>query len=174
MWPMMLMLPIVLIAPLGCATDAESAGTGYTMEGLYPDDVRSVAVPIFQNRTLHTGLERNLTDALIKEIESRTPYLVRSPGKADTTLTGTIVSVEKSKSSQLRGSGLVQDILLTVTVEYEWKDERTGEILAARRRFEAGDIYIPAQPVSERPEIGEWAVSEELAQDIVSTMQQAW
>lgn len=160
--------------PANSANPAESRGSGYTMTTLYPDDVASVSVPIFENKTLFTGVERDITDALIKEIQARTPYRVLRSGNADTILTGTITGVETTKVSQVRGSGLVQDSIVAVTVDFEWKDLRTGDILVERRRFEAGDVFVSAQPISERPQIGLWAVAEELAQDIVSTMQAGW
>jgi len=153
---------------------SQSSSNRYTASSLYSNEYRSVAVPIFQNKTLYTGVERDITDALIKEIQSRTPYAVRSSVNADTILTGTIVSVEKTRLSQLKGSGLVEDNIISITIDFEWKDARSGEIIVQRRHFEAGDVYIPAQPVAERPQIGLWAVSQELATDIVSTMREAW
>ena len=158
------------------ATENTSLSTGnrYSAASLYSHKYRSVAVPIFHNKTLHTGVERDITDALIKEIQSRTPYIVRTSGNADTILNGTIVSVEKTRLSQLKGSGLVEDSIISITIDFEWKDARSGEIIVQRRHFEAGDVYIPAQPVAERPQIGLWAVSQELATDIVSTMREAW
>lgn len=151
-----------------------STGNRYTASSLYSNKYRSVAIPIFHNKTLYTGVERDITDALIKEIQSRTPYVVRSSGNADTILNGIIVSVEKTRLSQLKGSGLVEDNIISITIDFEWKDARSGEIIVQRRHFEAGDVYIPAQPVAERPQIGLWAVSQELATDIVSTMREAW
>ncbi len=164
----------------GCSGTQDADGTnqgystGYTMDSLYPEGIYSVSVPIFENKTLFTGIERHITDALIKEIQSRTPYLVHEPGNADTTLNGTITGVEKTKMGQLSGSGLVEDLIVAITIDFEWTDQRSGKMIVSRQRFTAGDAFVPALPVGERPEIGLWAASEELAQDIVSTMQGAW
>lgn len=174
-----LLLLLTLLAPLplsGCKSSQTQDQTtgGYTTASLFSDQYKSVAVPIFDNKTLYTGVERHLTDALIKEIQSRTSYVVHAPGNADTILKGTIVAVEKTKLSQLSGSGLVEDAIISITIDFEWEAVRSGAVIVQRKRFQAGDVYIPAQPISERPQIGLWAVAEELAQDIVSTMQEAW
>ena len=151
-----------------------SVGCGYRAGSLYPEEVGSVAVPIFENDTFYTGLERSVTDALIKEIHARTPYFVTGEAGADTVLTGRIVEVQKRLVSVGRGTGLAQEILFEVTVEFEWKDLRTGRILVERERFTGGDVYIPRHPVGEPVELGAYAVADELAQDIVDTMRAAW
>ena len=75
---------------------------------------------------------------------------------------------------KLNGSELRETPIISITVDFEWKDLRSGKILVARQQFEAGSDYIPSQPVGERPQVGLWAVSQELAQDIVGTMREAW
>lgn len=166
------------IVPWGCAQQAPEGNSGglggYRSYGIYPQGIQTVAVPIFENQTLVTGLEREITDALIKEIESRTPYSVASSNTADTILIGTIVRVSKRKLSEKRGSGLVQEVMQTVTIDFEWKDVRSGRILTQRRDFSAGDIFIPSTPVGERPEFGRFVIAAELARDVVAEMRGEW
>ena len=56
-----------------CATVVSLlSACGYSHQALFPEGIRTVAVPIFENRTTHyRGLERDVTEALIKEIEAR-------------------------------------------------------------------------------------------------------
>lgn len=168
-------LMLLLFAPISCKTaeNGNGFGGGYTTASLFSDQYHSVAVPVFANKTLYTGVERDVTEAVIKAIQSRTPYVVQQGGNADTVLEGTIVSVSKTKLGELRGSGLVEDVLITITVDFTWKDAR-GKTLTARQNFQSGDVYVPAQPVSERPQIGLWAASQELGNDIVNTMEESW
>jgi len=172
-------LILLLCAPVSCqsansAKNGHGLLSGYSTDSLYSDAYHSVAVPIFANKTLYTGVERDVTEAVIKAIQSKTPYVVQQGGNADTVLEGTIVAVDKTKLGNLRGSGLPEDILITITVDFTWKDVKSGKAITARQNFQAGDVYVPAQPVSERPQIGLWAASQELADDIVSTMEEAW
>ncbi|MFW5653476.1 MAG: LPS assembly lipoprotein LptE, partial [Planctomycetota bacterium] len=115
-----------------------------------------------------------ITDALIKEIHARTPYQVVSEAEADSILTGSVMSTQTTELSNQQGSGLAQELLRTVTIDFTWKDVRTGRILAQRVDFEAGDVYIASRPINERAEVAEWAIAEELARDIVSSMRDAW
>ncbi|MFG0330031.1 MAG: LPS assembly lipoprotein LptE [Phycisphaerales bacterium] len=148
---------------------------GYSNESIFPGEVSTIAVPIFENRTLATGLERDITDALIKEIHARTPYrVVSSTAMADTTLEAVITGVEKEKLSQQRGSGLVQELIYSATVDFEWIDHRSGRTLAARKNFRAGALYIPSLPALERQEFAEFDIAEELAREIVDAMRDEW
>jgi hypothetical protein len=176
-------LPLLtcLLAALLCVSCAstpanteDSAKTGYTHGNLYRSDVHSVAVPIFENRTFTTGIERELTDAIIKEIQTRTPYFIAPPDRADTELVGVITAVEKSRLNRARGSGLVREMIVKVTVNFEWRDQRTGKVFAARKDFQAGDEYIASLPVSERPEIGQFGASQAMAREIVAAMRDQW
>ncbi len=157
----------------GCAS-SDGERTGYTARSLYPEKYHSVAVQIFDNNTYVTGIEREITDALIKEIQKRTPYAVVNNESAETELSGTITGVEKTRLNRSRGSGLVREMLLSVTVDFQWRDVRTGKTIVERREFSAGDEYMPSRPVGERPEIAEYGVAERLAEQIVAAMRDQW
>lgn len=155
----------------GCSTGADG---GYKFGNLYDSEFSSVAVPIFENQTLYTGLERELTDALIKEFQARTPYLVKSAENADTILIGTITHAQKERLSTRSGTGLAQEIVYKITVDFQWKNIKTGKNIVVRENFQSGDIYIPSQPVSEHPDMANYAIVDELARAIVSTLQESW
>jgi hypothetical protein len=99
---------------------------------LYPCHIRTVYVPIFKNRTYRRGIEFDLTRAVVREIEAKTPYKVVSTSGADTELSGTIISLNKLviNRDQLNE---IREAETTLTVEIIWKDLRTQEILSARR-----------------------------------------
>jgi len=168
-------LAAALLLVGGCAsTHSDGERSGYSAASLYPEKYRTVAVPIFDNQTFVTGIERDITDAVIKEIQIRTPYAVLNTESADTELSGAVTGVEKTRLNRARGSGLVREVLLSVTVDFQWKDRRTGKAIVERKQFSAGDEYMPSIPVGERPEIGEFGVAERLAQQIVAAMRDQW
>ena len=82
----------------GCASwDGHFCLFGYTTRPLYDLGIRTVRVPIFKNFTFRRGLEFQLTEAVIREIESKTPYkVVQEADCADTELIGTIVGRSKA------------------------------------------------------------------------------
>ena len=88
-----------------------------------------MSVRVFENDTFDRGVEFELADALVKEIEARTPYRVTSSRGADTILTGRIRAVERNQLSKSRLTGLSEEVTLSVTIDLNWRDRRTGESL---------------------------------------------
>ena len=161
LWPLLGMLALL-------------AGCGYTTKDLYPRNIRTVAVPILANRTFYRGVEQDLTEALIKEIELRTPYKVASSDTADTIFHGTITNVSQRTLSSAREGGLPEELEVRITVSFEWRNARTGEILRQRKDFDAVGRYIPAKGVGESFSVAQHNAVQLLAQDIVSTMRSDW
>src|SRR5687767_8614231 len=85
-----LLTPLLLSLCLtGCA--------GYQMGNrtLYSPDIRTVYVPMFESNSFRRGLGERLTEAVVKEIELKTPYKVVGSPNADSVLSGIIVSETK-------------------------------------------------------------------------------
>jgi len=151
-----------------------TGGCGYQHQALYPDSVRTVAVPIFDNRSFYRDVEREVTEAVIKEIELRTPYKVVAVDRADSELTGTITQVEQSRLSRGRDGGLVQEGELRIRSNFAWQDRRTGQTLRQRRGLVTIGRYVPARPVSEPYQTAQYQAAQQLAYEIVSVMGAEW
>src|SRR3954465_9156203 len=128
------LLSSLLLAVAGCGYTAHQSD--YHWSTLYRQDVRTVAVPIFQSTDYHRGVEFQLSKALVNQLELPTPYKVVPRERADTILEGEIVSVKVNTLSSDTRSALPQEQLLDVTVNFVWKDLRSGRILVERRGFE--------------------------------------
>jgi hypothetical protein len=160
----------ILLLP-ACASDPRS---GYSFTDAHRTDIRTVAVPIFENGTFSHGLEFQLTDAVIKEIHRATPWRVAPRDEADTTLSGSITSVELRRLSRGSETGMVQEVAVDIAVAFEWKKNRSGEILIARRNFRAPESFVPARGANERLEFGEAATIDQMARDIVAELRSSW
>ncbi len=119
-----------------------------------------------------------ITDALIKELEARTPYKVASEASADSLLEGTIAGVELVTISKSRETGLNQEVLVVVKIDFSWRDLRTGEPMMERTGFTADAVFTPSGTSSQQPgepiELGEFAVVQQIAEDIVDEMRNDW
>ncbi len=155
----------------GCASDPTK---GYSFASSFSTDVRTVYVPIFENPTFARGLEIELTDAIIKEIQRTTPWTVAAADSAQTQLTGKINDALLRRLSTGRGSGLAQELSYTITVEFEWKDVRNGKVLVSRQNFSASDVFIPTEGLNERIETGQHGAIQRLARDIVGELRSNW
>jgi hypothetical protein len=165
------LLAVLTLMLSGCASDPTQ---GYSANSIFPADVSSVAVPILENDTFHRDLEFELTDALIKEIEARTPYKVTTRARADTILTGRIRSVELDQLSKSRFTGLAEEVVVRMTIDFEWRDMRSDTTRVERRSFAGNGLFVPSNPTGERIEIGQIAAVQQLARDVVDEMQAAW
>lgn len=175
--PAMRILGVSVLAALctltlgACATDPKE---GYVWGSSYDRDIRTVAVPIFQNPTYVRGLETELTDAIIKEIQASTPWRVAMSGDAQTELSGTINDSRLRQLSTNRDTGFVQELDTEITIDFSWRDRRTGKVILARKNFAASEAFAPSRPVGERLEVGQHAVVQRMARDIVAEMRSNW
>ena len=162
---------MVCIASTSCNIDPN---VGYSSSTLYPNQYQSIAIPIFQNATMTRDVEFMLTDAIIKEIQVRSPYRVVDKHVAETLLTGTITSMKLSTLSRSKTTGLDNEVLVKVVLDFEWYDQVNGNRIVGRENFASSAVFIPSRPSSEPLEIGRFAVVQQLASDIVDQMQASW
>jgi len=149
-------------------------GCGYSHAGGFPKDVTSIAVPIFENRTPYRDVEFALAEALVKEIELRTPYKVVRTVDADTILSGVVTQVDQRVLSRSASGGLPQEVELSIVVSFEWKNQRTGASMRDRKGFVTVGRYVPARPVGEPFELARYEAVQQLARDIVGVMRENW
>jgi hypothetical protein len=159
------------VLPAGCASDPSQ---GYSMKPPYREDVKTIAVPIFDNATYAHGVGVELTDAIVKEINRSTPWRVTSLENADTTLRGTVTDTDLRKLTTNSDSGLVESLAVEITVSFEWKKIESGEVLVAKRNFRGARVFVPAQGAQERLEYGRSAAIDQLARDIVGMLRSSW
>jgi hypothetical protein len=190
-WLAFLLASVALVLP-SCSSDGHLDLFGYTSRPNYDLGIRTVSVPIFKNVSFRRGLEFDLTRAVIREIESKTPYKVVSAGcPADTELTGTIINLAKS-TVNVNQLNEIRDSQTTLTVEIVWKDLRTGEILSREKSGPSPDLPPGAPPppppppvrltsvANLIPELGNSITTAEqqnvnrLAVQIVSMMEKPW
>ena len=147
------------------------AACGYTTRPLYSPAYRTVAVPIFANKSFRREWEFRLTEAVAKNIEARTPYKVAPRDKADTILTGEIIDDPENVLTRRLGTNLPRETQVTVLVNFTWKD-RTGRVLVERKDFNRSATEI--MQLGEREEDAEQMAIERLAAAIVDQMQAEW
>lgn len=149
-----------------------SHDSGYHWSSTYRADVKTVAVPIFSSKDYQRGVEFALSKAVINQIEANTPYKVVPPERADTILEGEILQVRVNTLSQGSRSAIPQEQLLAITVNFTWKDLRTGRILMSRHGVEQTATWYAT--LGEGRFEGTQAATEKLALAIVHQMESDW
>src|SRR5262249_14670761 len=129
-WIWAAMVPALALLLPACESDNNFTVFGYTTKPNYDCGIKTIRVPIFQNVSAWRDIEFELTRAVVREIELKTPYKVVGLGSpADTELDGKIIGFGKQilNRNQLNEVREAETIL---TVEITWRDLRTGEILS--------------------------------------------
>ena len=162
------------ICAAGCGYThvGDDPSSGYQWRSLYREDVRSVAVPIFTNKTFRRGVEFALTKALVNQIEAKSPYKVVPRERADTILEGQIVEIRLQNLSSESTLAIPQEQLYVLTVDFIWKDLRTGRILTERKNFQQTTTFYPT--LGEGEFVGSQQSVERLATGILQEMQANW
>jgi outer membrane lipopolysaccharide assembly protein LptE/RlpB len=144
----------------------------YQWHSLYREDLQTVAIPIFGSRDFRRGYEFALSKAVVNQLEAHSPYKVVSREHADTVLEGEIIRAELNTLSHAYREGIPQEQMMTLTVNFIWKDLRTGRILLERKNFQQSAAFYPT--LGEGEFVGSQQAVERLALGIVQEMQADW
>jgi hypothetical protein len=147
--------------------------SGYSNESLFPEEVRSVYVEMFDSKSFRRGVEYELSDALAKRIEAETPYkIISSRDRADTVISGQISSIGESWVSSEREVGRALEKEVEVEAVVNWKNLKTGELLIDNRSVSASASYSEWQNQGFR--YASTLAANNLARRIVELMEKEW
>jgi hypothetical protein len=146
---------------------------GYSSESMFPKDVRSVCLEMFDNQTFRRGVEYELSDALGKRIEADTPYkIISDSDRADSVISGQIVSIGESALSIDREIGAVLEKEVELRAVVNWKNLRTGQLMIDHVRVSASASYSPFQQQDFK--YASALAANNLARNIVELMERKW
>ena len=164
-----------------CLVPFLSGCAGYQLgnASLYPSDIKTVFVPIFESDSFRRNLGERLTEAVVKEIELKTPYKVVGNPNADSILTGRITMDRKGVLFN-NSTGDVREAEMVMTVKVNWAN-RKGDLISRANAFavpsELATISAVAHDV---PEYGRSVATtqqqaiDRLARQIVALMESPW
>ncbi len=170
----LLFLPILtLFALAGCA--AYQLGN----QTLYPAHIETVYVPMIESESFRRNLGERLTEAVMKEIELRTPYKVTHNPNADSVLRCRLVSDRK----RVVVPGITGDptqLQVTLQVEVSWVDRRGSTLRAMEPVPLPSEVASVSGDAKLTPEVGQSVATAQqeaigrLAQQIVGMMEKPW
>ena len=147
--------------------------SSYSNEPLFPEEVDSVCLEMFDNHSFRRGVEYELSDALAKRIEAETPYkIISSRDRADTVITGQIISIGESVLSSERETGRALEKEVELTAVVNWKNLKTGELLIDNKSVSASASYSQWQ--NQGFSYASALAANKLAQRIVELMEKQW
>lgn len=171
-----------LSAALGAMAVLSAGGCAayrFGAASLYPPDIHTVYVPVFESNSFRRNLSEGLTELVCKEIELKTPYKVVGTPNADSVLTGKLIGETKrviveDKYDQPR------DVEINMAVEVRWLN-RKGDLIN-----QATSVPLPADLITltnsgnlvteygQSVTTAQFQSMQRLATQIVSIMETPW
>jgi len=144
---------------------------------LYRPDIQTIHVPVFQSSSFRKDFGERVTEAVIKEIEDRTPYKVVCEADSDSILSGRIVNESKSVLAE-DVNDVPRNIGTDLAVQIRW-ESRAGDLLRDNLVALPPILQI-SQTATFVPEGGQSVATahqqaiRQLAAQIVSQMEYPW
>lgn len=128
---------LVMAAALGALS-----GCGYSFHGTLPDHIKTIAVPIFVNRTQQPAVESVITRAIVDAFATNGRLRVVRAEDADAILDGEVISYGVGPIA-VDPSFAVQQYRLAVTLNLRLRDVRRNELLFQHANFtEQADFRV--------------------------------
>jgi hypothetical protein len=146
------------------------AGCGYSFRGTLPDHLRTVAVPVFANRTAEPGVEGVLTRAVVDAFATTGRLRVVRPEEADAVLEGEITGYQL-QSIAFDPAANVRQYRLWVTLNLRFRDVRQQRVLFERRGVQERADFRVSAAVAEslvREDAALRAAAAEIARTVVA------
>jgi len=88
----------------------------YSFSGSLPPHLKTVAVPLFENRTAEFALAEDLTDAVLREFTRDNSLKIGERGSADVLVEGAVLSIE-DRAGAFDATEQVEDFKVYLTVQ---------------------------------------------------------
>lgn len=140
----------------------------YRWTSRVPEEIRTVAVPVFQNRSDAAELGSIVAQYTLREFQREGTFKIRRSGDSSIEVQGAIVKAERRPLSFARGYGMRADeYRYYVTAEVSLVDKDRGKVLQENREYVAettfmvqGDLLTGQRDAAQR-------IAAELARQIV-------
>jgi len=143
----------------------------YSFSGSGASHLKSVAVPIFQDRTSEFGIKEGLTQAVIQEFTRDNTLRITDRRNADALIEGTVVQVD-DRAGAFDRSETVQDIKIFITVHVKYEDLKKRKTLWEENITQWG-TFDPDQGTESR-EKGINEAIEKIANEILNKSVSNW
>jgi hypothetical protein len=148
---------------------------GYHLGPVLKADYKSVAVLMFKNKTLKPQLEAQVTNGIIKRLQSDGTLRVESKENADIILTGQILRYRRSALRALRTEVVTpREFRISIDAQIEARDRVTGKVLLKPAVITgSADTFIGTDLQSAEEQVLP-LIADDLARQVVSLLVESW
>jgi hypothetical protein len=128
-------LAIAVLAVSGCSS--------YRWTSSVPEELRTVAVPVFENRTHSAELGQTVTQYTLREFQREGTFTIRRSGDSTLEVQGSIIKASRHPTAFNRGYGSrVSEYRYVVTAVVSLINKDTGKVLMNNRRYVAETTFL--------------------------------
>jgi len=146
---------------------------GYQVAGRgdrLPPDIKTIAVPTFENKTARFRIEQSLTAAVTREFIERTKFQITpKPGGADALLQGTVKDIRTGVISFDLTTGRATSLQVQVTAVVKLEDLHTHKVVFSNPNFVFREEYQVSENTTGLFEEDQPAI-ERLSRDLARTL----
>jgi hypothetical protein len=135
----LLLLPVTILAS-GCGP--------YSFSGSASTHIKTIAVPVFEDRTAEFGVKERLSNAIIDEFTRDNTLKIADRRVADSVLLGTLLGVRESAGVYNQEES-VQEIRVTLLVQLKYEDLKKRKTVWEAQMSQFGS-YSPRAASSSR------------------------
>ena len=151
---------LFLVALAGCAN--------YRWTSSVPEELRTVAVPVFENRTSSAELGPIITQYVLREFQREGTFSIRRSGDSALEVQGSIVKTSREAAAFDRGYGSrASEYRYIVTAEVSLINKDTGKVLLNNRRYVAETTFLTRGDLLTTQRDAAARIAQEFARQIV-------
>ena len=155
-----LFLAVPLLLAAGCADYRWTSGV--------PEEKRTVAVTVFENRTVLAELGPEVTRCALREFQREGTFAIRRAGNSSLEVQGVIVKASRDPAAFNRGYGSrASEYRYTVTAEVSLINKDTGKVLLNNRRYVAETTFLTRGDLLTTQRDAAARIAQEFARQIV-------
>jgi hypothetical protein len=144
----------------------------YSFRGALPSSIKTIAIPLFEDRSNWVGVQEQLTNAVINAfVEDNSLQVVDNEDEGDLVLRGTILSVHPQTTS-VSGDETTTEERYVVTVKIECYNRQTDKLLWSGNLSDYGTVSGAATLAEQETAIA--TAIEKLKIEIVNRTIAAW
>lgn len=140
----------------------------YRWTSSVPEELRTVAVPVFENRTSSAELGPIVTQYVLREFQREGTFSIRRSGNSALEVQGVIVKASRDPAAFNRGYGSrASEYRYTVTAEVSLINKDTGKVLLNNRRYVAETTFLTRGDLLTTQRDAAARIAQEFARQIV-------
>jgi outer membrane lipopolysaccharide assembly protein LptE/RlpB len=159
---------VILLAPMAAAIAL--GGCGYSLRTAMPAGIKTVSVPVLENRTSEPGIEDFITSALTQAVVGTGVRIANSAAEADASLEGAIVEY-RLVSLSFDSSSNVTSYRLIIALALTFRDLKQNKIIWKQDRVEEQADFVVSGQVTQtlaREQVAVQRAAVDVARAIVS------